>query len=94
MVTMILREAAISPVEVVEADHELVIQSLVAAGVGIGLIREELAQQAEMCGEVFIFGDCRVSSELMFIYPTRRKGDQRIAAVLSALKKVWEIPEP
>lgn len=89
MIMSILREAAINPVEVVEADHELVIRSLVAAGIGIGLIREELALEAEKSGEVFIFGDCRVSSELMFIYPTQRKGDQRIVAVLSALKSVW-----
>jgi DNA-binding transcriptional LysR family regulator len=93
MITMILREAAINPVEVVEADHELVIRSLVAAGIGIGLMREELAVEAQKAGEVILFGDCRVSSQLMFIYPTERRGDQRICAALAALRKVWGFVE-
>lgn len=38
--------------EVMEADHEAVIHALVAAGVGIGLLRQELAEMGEARGEL------------------------------------------
>jgi len=93
MMTDILREAAIKPVEVVEADHELLIRSLVAAGVGISLIREDLALEAEAAGELIIFSDCRATTKLIFLYSSLRVGDPTIGAAISALKKVWGIAE-
>lgn len=93
MLTDIFREAAIKPVEVVEADHELLIRSLVAAGVGIGLIREDLALEAQASGELMIFSDYRAMTRLIFIYSELRKGDPTIAAAIGALKTVWGIEE-
>ncbi|OUL99990.1 LysR family transcriptional regulator [Variovorax sp. JS1663] len=91
MVDNILREQAIKPVELVEADHELLIKSLVAAGVGIGLIREDLASTGVMKGELVFVSELREHSRLSFVYPISRDGDPAILAAVEALRAVWQL---
>ena len=92
MVDSILREQAIKPVELVEADHELLIKSLVAAGVGIGLIREDLASTGVMKGELVFVSALREQSRLSFVYPMSRDGDPAILAAVEAMRAVWQLP--
>ena len=73
-----LDEVGIRPAETVEADHELLIHSLVAAGVGIGLMREELALRHERDGQLFLFDAPGHDDALLHLFagPRRRPGDR------------------
>ncbi|MDR3096085.1 MAG: LysR family transcriptional regulator [Paraburkholderia sp.] len=85
----ILRRASIKPVETVEADHEQLMRALVAAGVGVGLMREALAIEARDAGEAVFFGDHRATTQLAFVYAEGRSGDPAIQATLQALHAIW-----
>ena len=56
--------------EVMEADHEAVIHALVAAGVGIGLLRQELAEMGEARGELKRLRTCAATARLSSSMPS------------------------
>ncbi|KXU87997.1 hypothetical protein CR51_34870 [Caballeronia megalochromosomata] len=85
----ILKAAAFRPVETVEADHEQTMRALVAAGVGVGLMREALAIEARDAGEVVFYGDHRATTQVAFVYAEGRNGDPAIQATLDALDAIW-----
>lgn len=85
----ILQRASIKPVETVEADHEQLMRVLVAAGVGVGLMREALAIEARDAGEAVFFGDHRATTQVAFVYAEGRSGDPAILATLAALNVIW-----
>jgi DNA-binding transcriptional LysR family regulator len=89
MVSDILRQTSIKPVEIVEADHEFIIRALVTAGVGIGLMREDLAIAAQNAGEVMILGEEKAFTMLSFIYHANRQHDPAIQAAVAVLRKIW-----
>jgi DNA-binding transcriptional LysR family regulator len=91
MLTEMLETAGLKPIQTVEADHEQLMRALVAAGVGVGLIRTELALEAQAAGEVILFGDHKTTTNLAFAYPEDRGDDPTIRAVLAALRKVWHL---
>lgn len=79
-----------APARRVEADHEAVICSLVAAGLGVALMRQDLAQQAK--GAVAIWGDTRITTQLAYIRRRERENDPPIAALGAVVREVWKIP--
>jgi len=81
----------IEPTKVVEADQEFVIANLVVSGVGLSLIREELALQREAAGEVCLWRDVRLDTDLWFIYRVGRKSDPVIRAMLEVLADTWKL---
>lgn len=91
MLNEILQSAAIKPVETVEADHEQLMRALVAAGVGVGLMREALANEARDAGEAVFFGEHRASTQVAFVYAEGRSGDPAIQAVSQVLDRIWQI---
>jgi DNA-binding transcriptional LysR family regulator len=52
------------PAKLIGADHESVVSSLVASGLGVALIREEVAQRLAAAGEICIWRDARVATTL------------------------------
>lgn len=90
LMTEILAHAGITPVETVLADHELMIRELVAAGVGIGLMREDLALTARAAGELVFVGDYSAATNLALLYPEERENEPAISAVRDALRGVWQ----
>jgi len=78
-----------APATTIEADNELVVRSLVTAGVGVGLMREDLAQQAERAGEVAIWPGVRLATTLEFITPHDRAAEPAIAALLGLVADAW-----
>lgn len=86
----LLREHGVEPSRVVEADQEFVIGSLVVSGVGIALMREDLALEREAAGEVFLVGDDRIETTLWFIYLKEREGDPILRALLDVQEATWE----
>lgn len=82
-------ERGSSPVVRVEADNEAVIRSLVVAGSGVGLMREDMALEAAAAGEVVLWSNVRLETTLQFIYLKRREHDPEMWALLDVLHHVW-----
>lgn len=79
----------VEPVRHVEADHEAVISSLVTAEVGVALMREDIATALAASGEVFIWGDQRLTTWLQFIHRRDRERDPPVHALRDVVREVW-----
>jgi DNA-binding transcriptional LysR family regulator len=93
LVRALFDKHGIEPTRVVEADQESVIANLVVSGVGLSLIREDLALEKETAGQVCLWRDVRLETTLWFIYPRARRGDPAIRALLEVLHDTWNLPE-
>lgn len=86
----VFREHGVEPARVVEADQEAVVSSLVVAGLGIALMREDLALEKVAAGEVCLWGDTRITTTLWFIYLRERQHDPVISALLAVQNDIWQ----
>ena len=93
LVRALFDKHGIEPTKVVEADQEPVIANLVMSGVGLSLIREDLALEKEAAGEVCLWRDVRLETTLWFIYLLARKDDPAIRALLGVLRDTWKLDE-
>jgi DNA-binding transcriptional LysR family regulator len=93
LVRALFDKHGIEPTRVVEADQESVIANLVVSGVGLSLIREDLALEKETAGQVCLWRDVRLETTLWFIYLRTRKDDPAISALLSVLRDTWNLAE-
>ncbi|HEX8739220.1 MAG TPA: LysR family transcriptional regulator [Casimicrobiaceae bacterium] len=82
-------EHGAEPVRHVEADHEAVIASLVTAGVGVALMREDIANALAASGDVFVWGEQRLTTCLQFIHRRDRERDPPIHALRDVVREVW-----
>jgi DNA-binding transcriptional LysR family regulator len=74
---------------VVESDDNAAPLSLVRAGLGLALVREDIAIAAAERDEIVIWPHTRVAAILSFIYPKASQHDPAIVATLSELRGVW-----
>ena len=79
----------LTPNQVIESDEVSLPQSLVRAGVGLSLLREDVALPASERGEVVIWPHARVGALLSFIYPQAAEHDPAIVATVQLLRTVW-----
>ena len=91
LVHALLRKYDVEPGKVVEADQEAVISSLVVSGVGIALMREDMALEKVAGGEVCLWNDIRLLTTLWFIYRRERQHDPVIRALLSVQEELWDL---
>lgn len=77
------------PHSVLETDEVGAIHSLVRSGVGLALLREDVAIAAAERDEVVIWPHTRVAALLSFIHPKTLEHDPAIVATLSHLRAVW-----
>lgn len=89
MATDLFRKHRFTPVKVIEADSEAVIASLITAGVGLGLMREDLAMKAESSGAVLVLDKGRPRTFLQLLYHSTREDDPAIRALLGVLREIW-----
>ena len=82
-------DRAPEPERIIEADTESVINNLVESGVGVSLIRGEIAAQSVDAGRSVIWPGLHVTTKLWFVHPAARAGDPLLAALLDALRSVW-----
>lgn len=82
----------LSPAVVLEADNELVIRSLVVAGVGVALMREDLALEAEAEGGVCLWPGARIETMLQFVWPEARSTEPALAALIGLVQSSWPAP--
>jgi len=81
----------VSPARRIEADNELVISSLVTAGVGISLMREDAALAQAEAGTLCVYGDARLPTPLAFIHARERHGDPALRALTDVVRDVWDL---
>lgn len=89
LATELFNAHGIEPVRRVEADHEAVINSLVTAGLGVALMREDIAVADAAKSALAIWGGTRLSTRLQFIYRRERADDPAIHAVGDVVRDVW-----
>lgn len=91
LVHSLLDKHHVSPGKVVEADQEAVVSSLVVSGLGVALMREDLAREKVAAGEVCLWKDIRLVTTLWFIYQRARQQDPIIRALLSVQEELWDL---
>ena len=89
----LFRKHGVEPTKVVEADQESVISSLVASGVGLSLMREDVALEREAAGEICLWDQGRATTTLWFIHLRERAEDPVIRALLEGLRDTWQLRE-
>lgn len=72
-----------------ESDEAAAPLSLIRSGVGLALMREDVAVPASERGELLIWPHARVAALLSFIYPKSAEHDPALVATLSVLRQVW-----
>jgi len=77
---------------VLESDHSSAPQTLVRSGLGLALLREDVAVPMAEHDQVVIWPHTRVTALLSFIYPKAAEHDPAIVAALSVLRTVWGLP--
>ena len=65
------------------------ISSLIVAGLGVSLMREDLAIAAAAAGDVVLWSDKRLLTTLSFIYLAEREDEPVIRALRDMLGRVW-----
>ena len=93
LVHALLDQHDVTPSRVVEADQEAVIASLVASGVGITLMREELAFERQAAGEICIWNDEQIDTMLWFVTQRAREHDPIIHALNTMQRDLWALPD-
>jgi DNA-binding transcriptional LysR family regulator len=91
LVNEMFRERGHELTTVVEADQESSMRSLVTMGVGLCLLRDDMAREAEAKGQLVIWGGTQRLCPLSFIYPRHRESDMLIQAMKKAVQDVWNI---
>ncbi|MBC5765391.1 LysR family transcriptional regulator [Ramlibacter albus] len=86
----LLARVAIHPEETAQADHEDLVSAMVRAGIGMGLVREEIAVEGEARGGLVRFGNESVTTSLALVYPGDRLADPLVQAVDQALEQCWQ----
>jgi DNA-binding transcriptional LysR family regulator len=81
----------IAPTKVIQADDEFVVGSLIEAGLGVALMREDIALEKARSGTVCLWGDVRLTTALRFVYLQSRESDPVIRALVDILKDVWRL---
>jgi DNA-binding transcriptional LysR family regulator len=89
LATELFNAHGIEPIRQVEADHEAVISSLVMAGLGVALMREDMALADAAKGGLSIWGETRLVTRLQFVYRREREHDPTIHAIRDVVGDVW-----
>ncbi|EHJ48588.1 transcriptional regulator, LysR family [Solidesulfovibrio carbinoliphilus subsp. oakridgensis] len=84
------RDLALNKVMV--GDNDATLRTLVAAGIGLTLLRKDDALEAEAAGEVCLWRREGLRLGLSLVHRRERADDRVIAAIVSAVTEVWGLP--
>jgi DNA-binding transcriptional LysR family regulator len=90
MASDLFRKHRFEPIRVIEADSESVIASLITAGMGLGLMREDLALKAAAAGDVVVLEQGRARTYLQLMYHSTREKDPAILTLLEVVREIWQ----
>jgi DNA-binding transcriptional LysR family regulator len=85
----LFHDHGVAPAATIEANNEAVIRSLVTAGLGVALVREDIAAELIAEGAVFPWEGVVLWASLQFITPAARRGDPVLQALLGLLAEAW-----
>jgi DNA-binding transcriptional LysR family regulator len=91
LASALFRDHGLAPAKVVEADDEFVVGSLVEAGLGMALMREDIALEKAGTGTVCLWQEVRLRTCLRFLYLSERERDPVIRALADTLRDVWQL---
>ena len=80
----------VTPNVVIECDHLAAIEGMVRSGLGLALMREEVATSMAAGGDYFIWPHVRLSSQMVFVYRVRDESSPATIGMISVLRKCWE----
>ncbi len=89
LATRLFHERGGAPTTLIEADNEMVIRSLVASGLGVALVREDLTVAADAERELCIWPQARLATTLQFIYSGEKAEEPEVRALLDVIADVW-----
>jgi len=89
LVMELFHAPAPSPERIVEADNESVIHNLVESGIGLSLIRDEIATQSVDAGRTVRWQGPAVTTKLWLVRTADRASDPLLNALSDALQRVW-----
>ena len=76
------------PQKLVSVDQETVTRTLIAGGVGVGLLHTDTAKEAEAKGEIQLLGGAQYEVRVLFAYLCRRAQEPLLEAVVSAVRGI------
>jgi len=85
----IWREHNISPKKVLDIDQEQTMLVCVESGLGLCVLRRDVAEEAAARGRLWIWGETGVTLPLSFIYPAERAEDPLLSVMYATLQEVW-----
>ena len=68
------------------------IRSLVHGGLGVALMREDVAAAGAAAGELTVWPDARLATTLQFIYLKARADEPIVQALRSVIEGLWGVP--
>lgn len=74
---------------VAETDDDLVRRSMVAAGTGLSLVREDHAREGEQAGLMATASLGRTSTKLLLAYLSNRSADPLVKSFVASTRDVW-----
>ncbi len=77
------------PAQRIEADDETVIIDLVISGVGVSLVREDLAREREKAGQLVLWPREKLRTTLWFVCAEARADEPPLRALLGCVREVW-----
>lgn len=80
----------LTPTQSVQADQESTIATLVAAGVGLSIMREDLARAAQQRRQAGVWLPGRASTPLQFIHAASRSDDPVVVSIRDATLSLWD----
>ncbi|NHQ87917.1 MULTISPECIES: LysR family transcriptional regulator [Iodobacter] len=83
----------LSPSSVVAVDQETTLRKLVASGIGLALMREDVALDAEAKQELVIWPQGTETSQLHFIYLRSEAQSPIVQALSQSVQTVWQLAE-
>ena len=89
LVMSLFGDGTARPERIVEADSESVINELVEAGVGVSLIRDEIAAHSVEAGRSIVWPGREITTTLWLVHPANRRTDPLIAALRDVQQEIW-----
>jgi DNA-binding transcriptional LysR family regulator len=74
----------------IEANNDLLLRSLIADGVGIGLVRDDVAEEGARNGVFALSSLGSGQTDLRFVYSDARETDPVIQAVVQGIRETWQ----
>jgi DNA-binding transcriptional LysR family regulator len=94
LATRLFAQRGSTPTTLIEADNEAVIRSLVASGLGVALVREDLALESEAAGELFVLPEQPLATTLQFIFGNEKREEPEMQALQDVIRDVWQGKRP